>query len=386
MKMMIEQDKIVTSSNIFKRKTKSFDDDGIFSERIFGPVKDYKCKCGKLNSEILDGGKRCAKCNVLCDTSNLRFETFGYIPLPFMCIKPTRIKDRLKEVIVNVLNYSKTLLDPIRCDYNINQKRYLGINKSNYEIKIFDDRKSKESFYIPVRITGIHSLIFCLKYVAARFKGFQKVAQLFDDQIFMTYIKVIPPGIRPVSFSTNNSKSNKVRLSDINKAYISLINLNKSNSFIMESVPIDEDDWFDRIDLYFKEPDFEDLDEEIVEHMMIEYDMIASKYQFYVKQIYETLMSTISGKEGFIRHNILGKTVEFSGRSVIVCDPSLEPYQIGVSKKILCKLWMLYFGHWLYEHKDKEPVWCYDNITLTEYCEHKKIFADFLEWFMEDKY
>ena len=93
-----QKNKLITSSNIFYRKSRKYDEEGLFSERIFGPVKDYKCKCGKLNSEILDGGKRCDKCKVLCDNSNKRLETFGYIDLPFMCIKPTKIKNELKKL------------------------------------------------------------------------------------------------------------------------------------------------------------------------------------------------------------------------------------------------------------------------------------------------
>ena len=49
------KEKYVTSPNIFYRKSRKFDEEGLFSERIFGPVRDFKCKCGKLNSEILDG-------------------------------------------------------------------------------------------------------------------------------------------------------------------------------------------------------------------------------------------------------------------------------------------------------------------------------------------
>jgi len=373
-----QKNKLITSSNIFYRKSRKYDEEGLFSERIFGPIKDYKCKCGKLNSEILDGGKRCNKCKVLCDNSNKRLETFGYIDLPFMCIKPTKIKNELKKVIVNILKYTKTLLDPIRNDYNISKSKYLGIHKSTQIIMIFENRQDKDYIYIPVRITGIYSLIFCLKYIKNNFHGFQKVQDLFDNQVIMPYLKVIPPSIRPV-----NIINNKQQYTEVNKSYISLLNLNKSTRMLKDNLFIDEQDWSSRLTLYFQDPNFESDYEEIIEHMIIECDTLTAKYQYHLNQVYVDLMKMISGKEGFIRNNMLGKTIEFSARTIITCDPSFEPYEIGVSKKILYKLWMLYFLHWLIQIKNIDTVWCFENIITKEYEENKPLFNKFIEWMRE---
>ena len=373
------KEKYVTSPNIFYRKSRKFDEEGLFSERIFGPVRDFKCKCGKLNSEILDGGKRCEKCKVLCENSNLRLETFGLIDLPFECIKPTKIKNRLRKVILNVLSYSKTLLDPIRNDNNINKSRYLGISKKDNTINIFENRKDKNNIYIPMRITGLYSLIFCLKYIKNNFFGFQEVQDLFDDQVLMSHLKIIPPTIRPV-----NIINNKQQYTEVNKSYISLIHLNKSNEILKDNLYVDEEDWNNQISLYFKDPNFENNDEEIVEHMIMECDTETAKYQYHINQVYVDLMRMISGKEGFIRNNMLGKTIEFSARSVITCDPSLEPYQIGVSRKILYRLWMLYFLHWLIQYKNVDTVWCFENIITKTYDENKALFNKFIDWMQEN--
>jgi len=367
--------KKILSSNIFYRKSKIFDEDGLFSEKIFGPLKNYKCKCGKLNSEILDSGKRCEKCKVLCESNNLRFETFGIVDLPFLCLKPTKLQEEIRQVVLNINSYMKTLFEPTRTDFNVSQCRYVGVNKKTGEINIFDNRNDKGQLYIPLRVTGIYSFILCLKYIAKNFTGFQRVQDLFDKQYIMSYLRIIPPGIRPVSYG----KSSKIQLSEINKSYISIINLNKSNSLIVDNIDIDEDDWFDRLTLFFQ-GDYDSTDEEIVDTTIIEYDMITARYQFYINQVYADLLSTISGKEGFIRHNMLGKTIEFSARSVVVCDPSLEPYQIGVSKKILYKLWMLYFLYWLVQIKNTNADWCYENVTKKEYDDNRQLFDEFIEW------
>jgi len=371
------KEKQITSSNIFYRKSRKYDENGLFSERIFGPIKDFKCKCGKLNNEILDGGKRCDKCDVLCDTSNLRLETTGIIELPFTCIKPTKMKE-LTKVIKNTAKYKKTLFDPIRSDYNIGKSLYVGVNKTKPEILIFNNRKDKKFIYIPMRVTGIYSLIFCLKYIANNFPGFTDLQELFNNQTFMTYLKVVPPVIRPV-----NLINNKQQYTEVNKSYISLINLNRSNKLLKESIFIDEQDWYNRIKIYFQDPNFETSHEEIIEHLVIECDSIAARYQFHVNQVYDDLMAMISGKKGFIRNNMLGKTIEFSARTVITCDPAFEPYQIGVSRKILYKLWMLYFLHWLIQINGIDSVWAFENIVGKEYEENKALFNKFLMWVKE---
>jgi len=370
------EDLKITSSNIFYRGTKSYDENGIFSERIFGPCKDFRCKCGKLNSQVLDNGKRCDKCHVLCESSNVRLDNYGIIELPFLCLKPSRRENRLKEVIVNILDYKKTLLTPIRSDYNISQSKYLGIKKDDHTIRIFENRCDKNHIYIPLRITGMYSLILCLKYLANVF-NFTDVKKLFDDQVIMSYLKVIPPDLRPVTF--NREKNNKIQLSEINKTYISILKLNKSNILIKDNLLIDENDWFDRISIYFQ-GDYDNSDEEIVEHIIIEYDITTSIYQFRIDQIYSDLIATISGKEGFIRNSMLGKTIEFSARSVICCDPSLQPYQIGVSKKILYKLWMPYFLHYLCKICDRNEIWGFSEVSLKDYEDNKELFDEFLRW------
>lgn len=377
--MTIPDLKYVTSPDIFYRNNNNtFHDEGMFSEVIFGPCRSFRCKCGLLNNSVLDVGKRCVKCHVKCEDNSSRFENHGLINLPFLCIKPTRIDNRLKEVITNVLMYKKTLLDPIRADYNISQSKYLGIHKVKETIKIFDNRLDKNFIYIPIRVTGIFSLILCLKYIAQVF-NIEIVKKLFEDQVIMSYLKVIPPGIRPVAVIDEK----KIQLSEINKPYISCIHLNKVNDLLKDNLAIDEDDWFERINLYFS-GDYENSDEEIVEHVIMEYDILTSKYQYHINIIYDNLFSTISSKTGYIRNSMLGKTIDFSARSVICCDVSLEPYQVGVSKKILYKLWMPYFLYYLMHIRLQTTIWSIENIVNKDYEDNLNLFDEFLDWFYID--
>lgn len=91
-------------------------------------------------------------------------------------------------------------------------------------------------------------------------------------------------------------------------------------------------------------------------------------------------------KEGMIRSSILGKTIEFSARAVVCVDPSLKAYEIRVSKKILRRLWMPYFLHYLTAVKKLDYSYCFDKIMLKEDENGEQIskyFDEFLNWFCD---
>jgi DNA-directed RNA polymerase beta' subunit len=92
-------------------------------------------------------------------------------------------------------------------------------------------------------------------------------------------------------------------------------------------------------------------------------------------------------KEGMIRSSILGKTIEFSARAVVCVDPSLTAHEIRVSKKILKRLWMPYFLHYLTAVKGLDYSFCFDHIMLKENENSEQInhyFDEFLNWFCEE--
>lgn len=91
-------------------------------------------------------------------------------------------------------------------------------------------------------------------------------------------------------------------------------------------------------------------------------------------------------KVGLIRSSILGKNIEFSARTVIRSDPSLKPYEVKVSKKILKKLWMPYFIHWLTNYRNHDYDYVYENMLLydDDNNETNDLFNQFLEWFYDE--
>lgn len=362
----------VSSIKFFTGKYLSIDENGLLSESIFGPVKDFKCKCGKLSLESCDGGKICDRCGVLCGPSDLRLKTFGKITLVFPVIKSTKRK-HFKKIVGNA---HKHLLDPRKADALAVTSRYLIVSHAADELKVVDSiTPSKGYFTVPIRITGLYSFILSLRYVAEILE-LPIAKQLFEDNYIIDVVKVLPPDIRPVV--KDPKKKNEFRYVEINKHYISLINQNNLNLSSRDIARQKERDWFDKLRFNYDN----NIEDELVDSIIPEYDRATARYQYYVDLIYESVFMGISGKTGFIRGSILGKTIEFSGRSVIVIDPSLEPHKIKVSRKMLYKLWFPYFLNYLARYKESDYTVLFDNFTQYEdYDRYKDVFGEFLDWF-----
>lgn len=370
----------VTDPKMFT-KNFSYTKDGLLSESIFGPERDFCCACGKLSTRVIDENKCCDRCGVRCISKEARLTTFGKITLIFPVIKTTKKKYFKKIVGIN----HKHLLDPRKADALAATSRYLAISSDGEKLKVVSSltNQNKHYYVLPLRITGIYSFILALKYVATYLK--QEVAQkLFDDKYIMDVIKVLPPEVRPVVRDPKNPET--IRITEVNKPYTSLLHLNKSNMNIKLVKEDQENEWLKTIHTNFKNQFETGIIEEIVDQMIQEYDRITARYQFYVDKVYNTVFESISGKYGFIRSCILSKTIEFSGRSVITINPSLPPYKVKVGKKILYKLWFPYFLHFL---QNKYPNYSYVDlfdkfVQTSNYEENRELFNEFLDSFCKE--
>jgi DNA-directed RNA polymerase subunit beta' len=367
----------VTEAKMYHRNFE-INEEGLLSESIFGPIKDYCCKCGKLSLKGHEG-EVCPKCGVKCISNDSRFQTFGKITLIFPVIKPTR-----KKLFGKIIGKAhKHLLDPSKADMLINTSRYLALSTNGVDLKIVSELDFKNWYVIPLRITGIYSFILALRYISEYFGDNLNpnlAKEFFDDGSIMDVIKVLPPDVRPVVRDPN--KPDSIREMEVNKPYTSLIQLNKSNFSCISSKKNYEEVWLKRIHHSLKER----LDDELVEQGIQEYDRITARYQFYVDRVYNLILDSLSGKYGFIRSSILGKTIEFSGRAVVTIDPSLPAYKIRVSKHILYKLWFPYFLHYLQtKHSEFSYTDLFDIFTVHEYTDNKELFDEFLDYFTRDE-
>ncbi len=366
----------VTSPKMFIGKQNTIDESGLLSQKIFGPVNSYKCACGRLSLKI-DREKTCDVCGVKCGSNNLRVVTFGKLETIFPIIKLNKI-NRIHKLFGSKV---KDILDPINNDRNMSLEKYVGISPDGESVEIVSNINHNTCYVLPLRITGIYSLILIMKYLINNFIDdlpiVSEFKKLFDDNIITHQIKVLPPEIRPVII--DQSKENTVRITKVNKHYTSILQLNKSNRLIQTNIPIDEEYWIGLIDTNFRLQN----NEQIIEYGIMEYDRITSRYQYYSDLIYESIFEIISKKEGFIRSLILSKTIDFSARTVVRSDISVKPYQVKVSKKILFKLWKLHFTYYLcnIEKLDYDKV--LEQYMTKEYYEIKDKFNDFLNWFYD---
>ncbi len=363
----------VTSTKFFTGKNNNnIDENGLLSESIFGPTRDFRCKCGKLSLESIDGGKICDRCGVMCASSELRLRTFGRISLVFPVLKPTKMKI-FKKIVGN---QHKHLLDTKKADALSATSRYLTVSHAADQLKIVDSFAPIANYFtVPIRITGLYSFILSLRYVA-EILDLDIAKELFEKKYIIDIVKVLPPDIRPVV--KDPKKKGEIRYVEINKHYTSLINQNNQNASTKEVARTKEKDWFDKLRYNLNN----DIEEELIDSVIPEYDTATARYQYYVNLVYASVYESISGKTGFIRGSILGKTIEFSGRSVIVIDPSLEPYKVKASRKILYKLWFPYFLYYLSKYKEIDYAVLFDEYTqYKDYETNKEIFAEFLNWF-----
>jgi DNA-directed RNA polymerase subunit beta' len=352
-------------------KNQEIDEKGIFSERIFGPIHSFRCKCGNLKTQVLDAGKICPKCGVICGPNSLRLKTFGKIKLVFPVIKPTK---RLKFNKITGRS-NKTLIEPKFADASKSESRYLAVQKDGEKLIIVNTLDNTNNYYtIPFRITGIYSFILALKYVA-KYLNLDVAKNLFDKEYIVYILRVIPPDLRMARIDPERSE---IRTPKINDFYTSILNLNKSHGALLVNLEADEESWLEQINTNVKNGLW---NQEIVEAAIMEMDSISARYQYFIDCIYQEVYDQLSGKLGLIRSSILGRTIEFSARSVIRVDPSLSPYEIKVSKKILFKLWHPYFLHYLSNIKGLDFDFCFENISSKNYEDNKELFNEFLDWF-----
>lgn len=365
----------VTSKKDFDGKFNALDD-GLFSQVIFGPEHDHQCKCGRLCG-IVHKDQVCSKCGVLCGSSDLRNTQCGKVYLPLYQIKPTKV-NRLKKEIVH--QKYKRLIEPSDIYSNLDDTNfiYLAVKSDFSSIFITENPKTTNNhIVVPFPLKGICSLYIALRFMSSKLNV--PLAKELINDCFIKTLKVLPPNVRQVSIDT---VKNDIRTPEINTYYNKIIVKNKQVISITASFDDEVNDLFEQFIYNLKQG----IDDPIIEPIIDEFDQHAAEYQNQINLIYQWVWGQLSGKEGMIRSNILGKTIEFSARTVVRCEPSLPAYKIKVSKHILRKLWMPYFIHYLTKIRDFDYVYCFNNFVIkdeqdvltSEFCTY---FDQFLDWF-----
>ena len=299
----------ITSSKIIDKR--KFHPAGLFSEQIFGPIKNYTCQCGTYHG-ISHSGGTCKDCGIDIVNSDVRRKRFAKIVLPIEIVNPI-----MYDLIIDIGgNTVKTYLNKLMK----NDKSVLYTKDENYYVA--DDIKVPEDVPITDRwekLEAIHELIsnVALANVSENPNSKWKIVKDNLDKLFMKEILVLPPDLRPAAKGIE--RNNQV-VDRVNRFYMQILNKKESMKDTVIDISRDKTLFYS----YFKQ-----LQKDVME-------------------LYEHIIDKLSKKEGLIRGNILGKRIDFSGRAVIIPDPSLkidecslpymgflELFKLQISKKLI---------------------------------------------------
>ena len=339
--------------------------DGLFCERIFGPVKDYECACGKYK-RIRYKGIVCDRCGVEVTEKKVRRERMGHIKLVVPVVHIWYFKS-LPNKIGYLLGMSSKKLETI-----IYYERYVVIQagiKDN--LKVADllteeeyldliDALPKENQYLPdddpqkfiakMGADAVHDLLglldldelsFSLRNAAANETSQQRKADALKrlsvvesfreakthitnqpEWMVMKYIPVIPPELRPLV----PLDGGRFASSDLNDLYRRVIIRNNRLKRLLE----------------IKAPEVILRNEKRMLQEAIDSLFDNSRKSNAVKaeggRALKSLSDVLKGKQGRFRQNLLGKRVDYSGRSVIVVGPELKMHECGLPKDMAAEL------------------------------------------------
>ena len=323
--------------------------DGLFCAKIFGPVKDYECLCGKYK-RLKHRGVVCEKCGVEVTQAKVRRERMGHIELAsptahiwFLKSLPSRIGlmlDMTLREIERVLYFEAfVVIDPGMTDMQRGQlltdEQYLDAIEQHGDD--FDARMGAEainellqSIDLPAELIkvreemGSTSSETKLKRLSKRLK----LLEAFIDSgnkpewMVLTVLPVLPPDLRPLV----PLDGGRFATSDLNDLYRRVINRNNRLRRLLElSAP-------DIIVRNEKRMLQESVD------ALLDNGRRGRAITGSNKRPLKSLADMIKGKQGRFRQNLLGKRVDYSGRSVIVVGPTLRLHQCGLPKKMALEL------------------------------------------------
>src|SRR4030088_692910 len=323
--------------------------DGLFCARIFGPIKDYECVCGKYK-RLKHRGVICEKCGVEVTLAKVRRERMGHIELAspvahiwFLKSLPSRlglVLDMTLRDIERVLYFEAYVvtdpgLTPLkRCqlltedDYLAKVEEFgddfsaaMGAEGIRALLRSLDLNKSLDELRKELEATSSDAKI---KKIAKRLKvleGF-KASNIKPDWMIMEVLPVLPPELRPLV----PLDGGRFATSDLNDLYRRVINRNNRLKRLLE----------------LKAPDIivrneKRMLQEAVDSLL-DNGRRGKAMTGANKRPLKSLADMIKGKGGRFRQNLLGKRVDYWGRSVIVVGPQLKLHQCGLPKKMALEL------------------------------------------------
>ena len=338
--------------------------DGLFCAKIFGPVKDYECLCGKYK-RMKYRGITCEKCGVEVTTSRVRRERMGHIELAapvahiwFLKSLPSRIstlldismKDLEKVLYFESYVVVEPNLSPLKKGELLSEEAFLKAQdeygEDNFEAMIGAEvvQRLLEEINLP-ELSGQIQQELQETTSETKKKKLIKRLKLVEDFInsgnkpewmVMNVLPVIPPEIRPLVMLDGG----RFATADLNELYRRVINRNNRLKRLIE----------------LKAPDIIVRNEKRMLQESVDALFDNGRRGKVVKnankRAFRSLSDMLKGKQGRFRQNLLGKRVDYSGRSVIVVGPELKLHQCGLPKKMALEL----FKPFIYSRLELEGI------------------------------
>jgi len=335
--------------------------DGLFCARIFGPVKDYECLCGKYK-RMKFRGIICEKCGVEITKSNVRRERMGHIDLAcpvahiwFLKSLPSRIAlaiDMKLKDVERVLYFESFIIvepglttlkkgDLISEEQLIKAQEEFGEDAFQAGIGAEAVREILLNLDLPMEQKKLRAALETIKSKVTEERTIKrlKLVESFIDSgnkpewMILTTVPVIPPELRPLV----PLDGGRFATSDLNDLYRRVINRNNRLKRLLD----------------LKAPHIIVRNEKRMLQESVDALFDNGRRGRVItgtgKRPLKSLAEMLKGKQGRFRQNLLGKRVDYSGRSVIVVGPELKLHQCGLPKKMALEL----FKPFLYARLDK---------------------------------
>ena len=323
--------------------------DGLFCAKIFGPVKDYECLCGKYK-RLKHRGVICEKCGVEVALAKVRRERMGHIELAspvahiwFLKSLPSRIGlllDMTLRDIERVLYFEAFVvtepgLTPMERGQLLNEEQYMQMRQEHGDD--FDAAMGAEAVFDLLRTIDLQAEMVRLKEEIAatgsetKLKRLTKRIKLVEaflesgnrpEWMVLTVLPVLPPDLRPLV----PLDGGRFATSDLNDLYRRVINRNNRLKRLLDLAAPD-------IIVRNEKRMLQEAVDALLDNGRRGRAITGSN-----KRPLKSLADMIKGKQGRFRQNLLGKRVDYSGRSVITVGPTLRLHQCGLPKKMALEL------------------------------------------------
>ena len=323
--------------------------EGLFCQQIFGPVKDYECACGKYK-RIKYRGVVCERCGVEVGSASVRRERMGHIKLAIPVTHTWFLREGKIATLLNNLPQKK-LEQVVSYDAYIviepgltNLKQYDVISEDEYQAAV--EEFGADAFRVGIGAEGVRSIIANLDMGDERtrlraelsetksetkrkalIKQLKLVEAFLDSKtdpawMLPDIIPVIPPDMRPMV----TLDAGHVAASDLNDLYRRVIIRNNRLKRFMEMHAPD-------IIVRNEKRMLQEAVDSLFDNAHKARPMVSQN-----RRPLKSLSDSLRGKSGRFRMNMLGKRVDYSGRSVIVSGPTLKLHQVGLPKTMALEL------------------------------------------------